>query len=103
MITSAPFARGRGDVDAQVRAGRTAIEELLRPRSIAIVGASSREGSFGLRLLTSIRSGRYSGDVFPINPRYEEIAGVRCYPTLKALPAAADCVAFTVSDELVEQ
>ena len=90
-------------MDAQVRAGRTAIEALLRPRSIAIVGASSRDGSFGLRLLRSIRSGRYSGDVYPINPRYEEIDGVRCYPSLKALPAPADCVAFTVSDELVEQ
>ncbi len=90
-------------MDAQVRAGKTAIEALLRPRSIAIVGASIREGSFGLRLLTSIRSGRYGGAVYPINPRYEEIAGNRCYPSLKALPTPADCVAFTVSDELVEQ
>ena len=80
-----------------------AVEALLRPRSIAIVGASSREGSFGLRLLSSIRSGRYGGNIYPINPRYEEIEGVRCYPSLKALPAPADCVAFTVSDELVEQ
>ncbi|HLJ20684.1 MAG TPA: CoA-binding protein, partial [Stellaceae bacterium] len=86
-----------------MRAGRTALHALLRPRSIAIVGASTREGSFGLRLLSSIRSGRYGGAIYPINPRYEEIAGVRCYPSLQALPAPADCVAFAVSDEIVEQ
>ena len=90
-------------MDAQVRVGKAALDALLRPRSIAIVGASTREGSFGLRLLSSIRSGPYRGEIYPINPRYEEIAGVRCFPSLEALPAPADCVAFTVSDELVEQ
>ena len=85
-----------------MRAGKTALDALLRPRSIAIVGASTREGSFGLRLLSSIRSGRYGGEVYPINPRYDDIAGTRCYPNLKALPAPADCVAFAVSDDILE-
>ena len=80
----------------------TALDALLRPRSIAIVGASAREGSFGLRLLNSINSGRYRGSVYPINPRYDEIAGHRCYPSLKALPEVADCAAFAVSDDVVE-
>jgi acyl-CoA synthetase (NDP forming) len=81
---------------------RAPIEALLRPRSIAIVGASTREDSFGLRLLNSITGGRYRGAVYPINPRYEEIAGHRCYPSLKALPEPVDCAAFAVSDALVE-
>ncbi|HMK68176.1 MAG TPA: CoA-binding protein, partial [Stellaceae bacterium] len=82
--------------------GRTALDCLLRPRSIAIFGASTREGSFGLRLLNSITGGRYGGAVYPINPRYEEIGERRCYPSLKDLPQSADCVAFAVSDDLVE-
>jgi acyl-CoA synthetase (NDP forming) len=80
----------------------TALEALLRPRSIAIVGASARDGSFGQRLLNSITSGRYRGAVYPINPRYAEIAGHRCYPDFKALPELADCAAFAVSDDVVE-
>ena len=80
----------------------TAINALLRPRSIAIIGASIRDGSFGLRLLNSLTSGRYRGAIYPINPRYQEIAGLRCYPSLQALPEAADCAAFAVSDDLVE-
>jgi len=84
------------------RKDTTALDALLCPRSIAIVGASAREGSFGLRLLNSINSGRYRGAVYPINPRYDEIAGHRCYPSLKAVPEVADCAAFAVSDDLVE-
>jgi acetate---CoA ligase (ADP-forming) len=88
--------------DCASRGSTTALDALLRPRSIAVVGASSREGSFGLHLLNSIISGSYRGTVYPINPRYAEIAGHRCYPNLKALPEPAECAAFAVSDDLVE-
>ena len=87
---------------AVARKDTTALDALLRPRSIAIVGASAREGSFGQRLLNSINGGRYRGAVYPINPRYDELAGHRCYPSLKALPEVADCAAFAVSDDVVE-
>src|SRR5580700_2582695 len=90
------------DAGGAASGGASAIQALLRPRSIAIVGASAREGSFGFRLIAALTSGRYRGTVYPINPRYEEIAGHRCYPSLKALPELADCAAFAVSDDLVE-
>jgi acyl-CoA synthetase (NDP forming) len=90
------------DAGGAASGGASAIQALLRPRSIAIVGASAREGSFGFRLIAALTSGRYRGTVYPINPRYEEIAGHRCYPSLQALPAPPDCAAFAVSDELVE-
>jgi acyl-CoA synthetase (NDP forming) len=77
------------------------LEALLRPHSIAIVGASERD-SFGQRLLWSVRSGRYAGHVYPINPRYETLAGIACFPDLKSVPEAPDCAAFAVSDEQIE-
>ncbi len=88
--------------DGTTQQTTTPIDALLRPRSIAVIGASAREGSFGLRLLNAINSGRYRGAVYPINPRYEEIAGRRCYPSLDALPEQVDCAAFAVSDDVVE-
>lgn len=78
------------------------LTRLLRPRSIAVVGASERDGSFGRRLWTAVTGGRFPGNVYPINPRYETFAGRQCYPSVAALPAPADLVAFAVSDDLIE-
>lgn len=97
-------AKATVEAGADGTAQRTAtpLDALLRPRSIAVIGASAREGSFGLRLLNALTSGRYRGAVYPINPRYEEITGHCCYPNLKALPELVDCAAFAVSDDLIE-
>ena len=75
------------------------LDALLRPRSIAIVGASGRDGSFGKQLLHSIQSLGYDGKVYLINPKYGEIDGVPAYPTLAALPEAVDCVAMAIADK----
>ncbi|WP_342640451.1 acetate--CoA ligase family protein [Rhodoligotrophos ferricapiens] len=81
-------------------AGRVArLRHLLRPRSIAVIGASDRDGSFGKRLLSAIRSGRYAGTVYPVNPRYEQLDGLTCYPSLDALPEVPDLAAFAVADQ----
>lgn len=78
------------------------IRALLAPRSIAIVGASPTDGSFGKRLVGAITSWAYKGDVYRVNPRYESIDGAPCYASLDALPSKPDCVAFAISDERIE-
>lgn len=75
------------------------LDPLLRPRSIAIVGASGREGSFGKQLRLSIESLGYAGEVFLINPKYEQIDGLPAYPSLAALPHPVDCVAMAIADK----
>lgn len=75
------------------------LDALLRPRSIAIVGASGREGSFGKQLRLSIESLGYAGEVFLINPKYEQIDGLPAYPSLAALPHPVDCVAMAIADK----
>ena len=75
------------------------LDALLRPRSIAIVGASGREGSFGKQLRLSIESLGYEGEVFLINPKYEQIDGLPAYPSLAALPHPVDCVAMAIADK----
>ena len=57
------------------------ISALLRPRSIAIVGASDPSKMAG-RLMAALIDGRYRGRIYPVNPRYEELAGLRCYASL---------------------
>lgn len=78
------------------------LKPLLAPRSIAVVGASPSEGSFGNRLVQVITSGNYAGAILRVNPRYEAIGEHICYPSLAALPETPDCVAFAISDERIE-
>jgi acyl-CoA synthetase (NDP forming) len=75
-----------------------ALDRLLKPRSIAIVGASPREGSFGNMIERSIASLGYDGQVFLINPKYSEIHGRPAYASLNDLPTAPDCVAMAIAD-----
>ena len=74
------------------------LDRLLKPRSIAIVGASPREGSFGNMIERSIASLGFQGQVFLINPKYSEIHGRPAYASLQDLPTAPDCVAMAIAD-----
>jgi acyl-CoA synthetase (NDP forming) len=74
-----------------------ALRRLLHPTSIAVVGASMREGAFGARVLDNLAG--YGGAVWPVNPRYTELGGRRCYTSLADLPAAPDCVAIATPRE----
>ena len=67
-----------------------ALDLLLNPRSIAIVGASPREDAIGFRVIQNLRRMKFSGTIYPVNPRYEEVAGLRCFPKLSALPERVD-------------
>ena len=76
------------------------LDGLLRPRKIAIVGASERP-SIGRALMASLVRLGFGGEVFPINPKYPTVLGARCYPNLADAPAAPDVVAFCVSTDRV--
>jgi len=77
------------------------LSRLIAPRSIALVGASPRAGSFGMRTLENLA--HFEGEVFLVNSKYERIGERPCYPSLSALPAAPDCVVLVVPREGVEQ
>jgi acyl-CoA synthetase (NDP forming) len=75
---------------------------LLRPRSIAVLGASARPGAVGHEVLRNLRRGGYTGALYAVNPRHTEVLGVRCYPALAELPATAEHVIFAVADTRIE-
>lgn len=84
-------------------APRSALEAMLRARSIAVVGASTRADSFGNNVITHLTSTGYSGRIYPVNPRYEEIEGLRCYPSVSAIPGQVDTAILAVADERLEE
>lgn len=79
------------------------LDPLLRPRSVAIVGASSRSDSLGEWALRNLEIGGYRGAIYPVNPRYEELAGYRCYAELGELPETPDLVIFALGDQRIER
>ena len=82
---------------------RPNLAPLLRPRSIALVGASATPGSFGHALLRQALDTGYAGAVYPVNPARDEIDGLRCYPTLGDLPERVDCAVLAVGDARLEE
>lgn len=66
------------------------LEYAVRPSSVAVFGASVRAGSVGEIVLRNILNGGFEGEVWPVNPKYREIGGQRCYHATKELPAAPD-------------
>ena len=66
------------------------LDAAMRPASVAVVGASERVGSVGAVVLANIRAAGYSGDIYPINPKYAALSGLTCYPNAAALPVAPD-------------
>jgi len=77
------------------------LRRLLHPRSVAVIGASPRPGSFGERVLLNQQN--FAGVTWPVNARYEKIGDVTCYPSVAALPDVPDCVVITASREAVEE
>ena len=66
------------------------LERLLAPRSIAVFGASAREGSPGLALVRNLVEGGFAGDLHLVNPRYDEVLGRPCVRSLKAVDGVPD-------------
>ncbi|MDF2741744.1 MAG: acetyl-CoA synthetase [Actinomycetia bacterium] len=75
---------------------------LLEPRSIAVVGASARPGSFGDQLVGQLLGGGYTGEVHLVNPRYAEVAGRPCLPSLAELPGPVDLAVLAVPNAALE-
>jgi len=71
------------------------IHKMLNPRSIAVVGATPRM-QYGGRMLAAALKAKDRLRVYPVNPRYEEIMGVKCYPSVSDLPEAPDVVGIVV-------
>jgi acyl-CoA synthetase (NDP forming) len=75
---------------------------LLEPRSLAVVGASARPGSFGDQLVAQLLGGGYRGTVHLVNPRYREVAGRPCHPPLDELPEPVDLAVLAVPNAALE-
>ncbi len=73
------------------------LEPLLAPSSIALIGANANAGRIGGMPLDMLRHFQYEGAVYPVNPKYEEVFGYRCYPDIESLPEAPDLAVLAIA------
>ncbi len=78
------------------KADVASIARLLRPSSIAVVGASQRPGTIGHELLANLVAGGFNGRLYPVNPAGGEIAGMKAYPSISELPEPTDLAVIAV-------
>jgi acyl-CoA synthetase (NDP forming) len=93
--------------DAKSETGSTVpaahrLDPLLAPASLALLGASPRPDTPGHAMVAMPLAAGYGGRLLPVNPRYGEVQGLDCYPTLAELPERAEHVAIGLGNESLE-
>jgi len=75
---------------------KKSLDRIFFPRSVAVAGVSERRDNPGTLLLRSLLDMGYSGEIYPVNPRHEEILGLRCHPDIASLPPGLDLAILSV-------
>ncbi|HAO23363.1 MAG TPA: GNAT family N-acetyltransferase, partial [Desulfobacteraceae bacterium] len=63
---------------------------MFEPKSLALIGASDKAGAVGAVVMRNIINAGFAGEIFPVNPKYQTIEGIRAYPDIESLPVAPD-------------
>ncbi|HET7308970.1 MAG TPA: CoA-binding protein, partial [Actinomycetota bacterium] len=82
---------------------RTALERMLEARSVAVVGASVREGSVGHQSVVELVEGGFDGEIYPVNPKYGEVLGHRAFGSVAEIGEPVDLAILAVSNALLEE
>ena len=77
------------------------LDSLMRPDSVAVVGASRRPGTMGYQILDNLLRSGFSGTVYPVNPRARSIHSVRAHASVTELPEVPELAVVVVPKELV--
>ena len=75
---------------------RRSLDALLRPASVAVIGASNDPTRIGGRPLRYLREAGFSGQVYPVNPKHQEVQGLPAFPHISAVPEAVDLAIVSV-------
>jgi acetyl coenzyme A synthetase (ADP forming)-like protein len=81
----------------------SAMNRIMQPDSVAVIGASSEEGKIGNSVMRNLINGGYQGAIYPINPKADEILGKKCYKSVKDIPGQVDIAVFAIPAKFVAQ
>ncbi|KRB70658.1 hypothetical protein ASE07_08685 [Noviherbaspirillum sp. Root189] len=81
------------------RVPAASLAELFSPKSIAVIGASSNPTRFTGKIIPTLLRQGFKGSIYPVNAKSAEIAGIKCYPDLAAIPDQVDCIVYALAPE----
>ncbi len=77
------------------------LESFFTPRSVAVIGASRQEGKVGYEILNNLIRDGFEGDIFPINPKVDEVQGLKCYPDIASIGSSVDLAIIILPAKIV--
>jgi acetyl coenzyme A synthetase (ADP forming)-like protein len=80
-----------------------ALDGIMHPKAIAVVGASATPGKIGYTVLDNLIKQGFSGTVYPINPSADEILGLKCYASVLDVPGDIDAAVITIPAKIVPE
>lgn len=79
------------------------LNSIFRPKRIALIGVPANPDTVGGMTLRNLVSGGFRGVVYPVNPKYEAVLGIPCFPNVKSLPKVPDLAVITTNAQAVPQ
>ncbi|MEU4197210.1 acetate--CoA ligase family protein [Kribbella sp. NPDC026611] len=79
----------------------TAMTRIMKPRAVAVIGASNEDGKIGNSVMKNLVNGEYAGDIYPVNPKGGEVLGLKAFPSVLDIPSEVDVAVFAVPAKFV--
>jgi acetyl coenzyme A synthetase (ADP forming)-like protein len=79
----------------------TAMNRIMKPKAVAVIGASTEDGKIGNSVMKNLINGGYKGDIYPIHPKASEILGYKAYKSVKDVPGVIDTAVFAIPAKFV--
>jgi acetyl coenzyme A synthetase (ADP forming)-like protein len=77
------------------------MNRLMRPKSIAVIGASAEKGKIGNSIMTNLLNGGYQGTIYPVHPKLDEVLGKKVYKSVADIPGDVDVAVFAIPAKIV--
>ena len=79
------------------------MNKIMRPDSVAVIGASAEDGKIGNSVMKNLINGGYKGQIYPVHPKADEILGYKAYKSVKDIPGNVDVAVFAIPAKFVAQ
>lgn len=77
------------------------LDKIMKPRAIAIIGASTKPRTIGSEMMQRLRDYKFTGEVYPVNPKADTIEGFKAYPTVLDIPGEVDFAVIIIPQKFV--
>ena len=77
------------------------MERIMKPRVVAVIGASAEDGKIGNSVMKNLINGGYPGEIYPVHPKADEILGRKAYRSVLEIPGEVDVAVFAIPAKFV--